>query len=569
MKDVFQYIDFYGPQLTLTFNKSDKYKTILGGLLTLLTIFIIIIYTIIFSKSLFSKSNFKIITSNTISPESSFDFSKFPLVVGFTNSEGILLKDERLFNIHFFDYNYTIKPEKNKKREIILTNKNLAYESCAKYKGNKTYFLNNSFSNFQLDYYQCIKPGENLTLYGKFGDITNGYRSLGIILNKCNNETLKKNRKNFTCFCKEDIEKKLYGFKIVFLYVSYNMNHYAFDGSHLFFSETGDYFGLTTEHQKIILTSFSKNIYITDKSFIFNTKDRREFFTLSDKMIDYDPITLNYKNYSTVTNDTFGVILMSMDGRVIMYNRSFEKITDLFVQLGGIYNLIIVIFKLIIKWITSKMKIIDFVNSLPFKQYKIEKNKQHHIKFYENNNNKYHSNLQLFAEINRLKLSREDNNNLSFNNSSELIMKKKNALEDIKEVNDSSKYAYNNISIHNSNSKSNNIKNINFRYNNDSIKEDIKKLGNSVMWFYICPIFLIKKFKKFKFFYFLYQRLVDNLSIEKLFIIMSKWPIIETIINDDINANNYIIKEKTNSYKFNSNKLSKVNCINIITKNNK
>ena len=549
MKDVFQYIDLYGPQMTLTFNKSYKYKTILGGVLTLFTVFIVIIYTIIFSKSLFSKDNFKIITSNTINPSSSFDFSNFPFLIGFSNPEGMVIEDEKLFNIQIFDYNYILQIEKNKTRNILFSSKKLPYENCKKYKNNRTYFLNNTFTGINLDNYQCIHPGSNLTLYGKFGDITNSYRALGIVVNKCNNETLRINKKNFTCYSEEDIKKKLFGFKVVLLYVSYNLNHYAFDGSHLLYSESGDNFGLTTEYKKLFLMSFSKNIYITDESFIFNNKNKSEFFSFSGKIIDYNPMYLNFGKSQTVTYDTFGAILLGMDGIVIEYNRSYEKITDLFVKLGGIYNLIIIIFKIITKWITSKTQIIDFVDSLPFKQYEVEKNK------HDRNENKYYSNLKLFSEINRPKLSKACNNNLSVNNSSELIMKKKNALEYIKREN-------------NDNNNSDNIKKIKFFYHNASIKKDIKKLGNNIIWFYICPIFIIKKFKTFNFFYFLYQRLIDNLSIEKLFNIMSKWPIIETVINDNIDANSYIIKEKTNSLKFNGKKLSKVNCINIITKNN-
>ena len=563
MKKVIQYIDLYGPQITLTYNKSYKYKTTLGGILTIFTIFAIIIYTILYSKILFSKNNFKIITSYTVNPSSSYDFSNFPFLIGFSSPEGMIVKDERLFNIKIFDYNYTLQIKKNTNRKFSLSSEEILYENCSKYKSNKTYFLNDTFSDINLDNYQCIKPGENLTLYGKFGDITNSFRSFGIILNKCNNETLRINKKNFSCYSEEDIKKKLIGFKVIILYISYNLNHYAVDGSHLFYHETGDYLGLTAELQKFFVMTFSKNVYITDKSFIFDNKNISEFFSLSGKIVDNYPMSLNFGSSQIVNNNTFGVILMSMDGTVVQYNRSFEKITDLFAKLGGIYNLIIIVSKIIIKWITSKRKIIDFVNSLPFKQYKIEKNKNYRN---DRNDNKFHSNLQLFVERNRPKLSKAENINninhnfnLSINNSSELILKKKNVLEDIKEVNS-------NKSNVNNNSK--NIKKIEFDYRNESIKKNIKKLGFNVLWFYICPFFFIKKCKKFNFFYFLYQRLIENLSIEKVFTVMSKWPIVETIINDKIKDNNYVIKEKTNIIKFNSKKLSRVNCINLKTLNN-
>ena len=66
----------------------------------------------------------------------------------------------------------------------------------------------------------CIKPGQNLSFYGKFGDVRNGYNGIRIYLNKCKNLTGSGN-----CYSKEITERILDKASISFSYYGAVINN--------------------------------------------------------------------------------------------------------------------------------------------------------------------------------------------------------------------------------------------------------------------------------------------------------------------------------------------------------
>ena len=519
-----RFFDLYGPKIHLSFQNSVTYKTNFGGILTILTILILISSTIILSISLLSRDNFKVITCTTFDSNSSYDFSHIPILFGFRNSEDMLLSDKRLFNLRLIDNKFDVKLTENDLRSIKIINKEFEYENCEKYRNNNSYFINNTFSNYNLSLFQCVKPGQNLTFYGKHGDLINGFRNLLIIVEKCNNETLKLKNENITCYGEEEINKKLSGIKLILLYVSYNLNHYSFDGKHIFLKESGEYFNFQFPDQKAYSISFSKNIYITDKSMLFNFKEKTEFFSYSSTSNNLDSKNINYVDIQSITDDTVGAVLFNMDGYITEYNRSYEKIMSLLVNLGGIYNLIIAVFKLITKFTTNKMKIIDLIKEISLRTYNIKREKKYSRKKVLNNQTK--SNMNLINNENKEIFVRQ-----SYLNSAHNVFDRKNFSINIK----------NNIKNSSENISQYKDKNEIYKTNNNNkiILENIKKIGVNIIWFYICPFSILKNFRKFNQISKLYMLLIENLSVEKLFAISNKWSITERFIND---SNNSLIK---------------------------
>ena len=521
--------DLYGSKINLSFQNSSTYKTKFGGILTILTILILISSTIVLSISLFNRDNFKIITCTTIDSNSNYDFSQIPILIGLTNYEGMLFSDKKLFNIRLIAYHYHATLTSDGTRAINITNKELQYENCEKYKNNNSYFKNNTFANITHSLYQCIKPGQNLTFYGKHGDLINGFRNLVIIIDKCNNETLKLKNENFSCYSEEEINKKLTGLKLILLYVSYNLNHFSFNGHHIFFKEAGDYFNFPFPVTKTYSISFSKNVYFTDTSMLFNFRDKKEFFSYSGTSSDLDTKSINYLDIQPINDDTVGTVLFNMDGTTIEYNRSYEKILSLLINLGGIYNFIIAVFKLITKFTTEKMKVIDLIKKISVKTYNLKRTKSNlKIKKLNNQlNNQTKSNMILNNNDNKIIIGKHSNYN-----SAQKIFASKNFCNIVK----------NNINSSNDNIRRFSINNeIHKIYNkNKIISENIKKIGFSFIWFYICPFEILKKCKKFRQFNRLYMMLLESLSIENYLAMSNKWSISEVSVNE--NSNNNLIR---------------------------
>ena len=529
MEDIIRYLDFYESNVTLAFKNSHTYKSLFGGILSILTFISILIITSIFTSSVLNKKNFKIISTSTINQFSSFDFSKLPLLIGLADPEGKLTDiDERLFNIIVTEYHLTVSKDINGNREISLNDKEFECDICEKYRGNKSYFLNNTFEKFELSRFQCIKPGQNLTFFGKYKDSINGYRGIRIILDKCNNETLKSKNKNITCYPKETIDNKLLNVKLTTYYTGYNINHYSFNNNHLLYIESGFYSRMSSKLFRSYEISFTKNIYITDNSVLFNHRTRTEFITTSGvRYDDFERDALNFKNSQRITENTIGVVSFFLDDNEVQHDRSFESILDVFSSLGGIINLLTIIFGFMNKYITSRLKKIDLIKTFLFESKTVK-------------NAKYSGNSKINGIINNSYFNKiipdksSSNNNLIVNNSKMNLIRNmknksvfnKNSVENLERV------IFNNIIRYRNNSM-NNINSIDINFNKNTnkfsiinkneLKVKFKKLGKKIICFYILPLFISNRCNKFNFIEELYLKVNINLSLERLYIVLKEW----------------------------------------------
>ena len=535
MEDIIKYVDFYDTDVTLSYKNTHYYKTLFGGILSIITFVSVLIITSIFSKSVFTKQNFKIISTSSINESSSFDFSKLPLLVGLANSNGVLMSvDERLFNIIITEYHLSNTIDENGNNNISISDKEFGCENCEKYRGNKSYFLNNTFENFELSRFQCIKPGQNLTFFGKYKDSINGYRGVRIIVNKCNNDTLKSKNKNTTCYPEEIINSKLLNVKIFTYYTGYNVNHYSFDDNHIYYIEAGYYSRLSSSVFKSYEISFTKNIYISDDSILFNRKTRKEYFTPSGSHYDeFDREALNFGDSKKINQDTIGVVSFFLDGEEKKHDRSFDSILDVFINLGGISNLITIIFGVTNKYITRRSKKIDLIETLLFEPNSVKRAKSSgisRINDIKNNN----------SNINKIIRDKSNsNNNILLINSSKMnfvtnmksrsvFKKTQNQTNNIEGVffNNIIRYRdYRDYSINKNNMDSNlNRNTINFScLSKVELKEKFKKLGKKIIFFYLLPSFISNRCDKINFIEKLFVKVNENLSIERIYKVLKEW----------------------------------------------
>ena len=540
MDNVIKFLDFYDTHVTFSYKNSHAYKTVFGGILSIITCLVLVIVTLIFAESVFSKENFKIISTSKINQFSNFDFSKIPILIGLADPGGSLMNiDEKLFNIIVTEYHLIVTKEKNHIINITINDTEFELDNCEKYKGNKSYFLNDTFKNFELSRFQCIKPGQNLTFFGKYKDSINGYRGMRIIVEKCNNESLKSKNKNITCYPKEIIDNKLLNVKLFTYYIGFNINHYSFDNNYLLYIESGYYSRFSTTIFKSYEASFTKNIYITDRSIIFNHRIRKEFITPSGCRTDEtDRDALNFRESKRMNENTIGVISLFLDGEEVKHDRSFESILDVFVNIGGISNLLTIIFGFMNKYVARRIKKIDLVKTLLFDKNIVQRLKSSRISKVNDNKSNKGNNNKIIPE------KKSYNNNLMINSSKMNFitnMKRKSFFINKNRPNDLERVIFNNI-IKNRNNHSVNKNNMENNFNKNSnnfsyssrteLKEKFNRFGKKIICFYILPFFISNRIENIKFIEKLYLNVNKNLSLEKLYFVLREWSNIkEKILN--------------------------------------
>ena len=279
---IFRTIDMYGASIPIYFQKESKYKTLFGSALTVLSILIIIIFIIIFLYELCSKGSFTIVSSTFINSDEIIDFSNIPFLFSLSNSEGEYIEfDEKLFTFSVFDTNYKKLINTKGKNEFQLVNTKIDIERCDKIRDKNPLF--NYFSNYNLSHYMCIKPGQNLTMYGRFGDQENGYKGFGIYIDRCHYDL-----KN--CYELNYINNLLSDVKFNFLTLENGIDHYRTNNTNIFYEIRADGRSLSTLFMKKFYYSFTSGHYLIDNSIIFTA--------LASTLEIYNSISLRFTKIS-------------------------------------------------------------------------------------------------------------------------------------------------------------------------------------------------------------------------------------------------------------------------------
>lgn len=348
----FRTLDMYGTPIPIYFQKESKYKTLFGSVLTILSILIIIIFIIIFLYELCSKGSFTIVSSNLIDSGEIIDFSNIPFLFSLSNSEGEYIEfDEKLFAFSVFDTNYKKFLNANGKYEFKLINRKIDIERCDKIRGENPLF--NYFSNYNLSHFMCIKPGQNLTMYGRFGDQENGYKGFGIYIDRCYSDL-----KN--CYGLSYINKLLSDVKFNFLTLENGIDHYRTNNTNVFYEIRADGRSLSTLFIKKFYYSFKSGHYLIDNSILFNSVKQFNFFQSSHSYMDLDSDSYN----SLITEHSLGYFAFNSDNNVIQYHKYYLKLSETLSSIGGCINIVSTITQFITFYLTNTLLFFDMIERL-------------------------------------------------------------------------------------------------------------------------------------------------------------------------------------------------------------
>ncbi len=181
----FKVLDVFGVNINLSYRKQRSYRTIAGGIISIIFFVLFFITCGMFLEELISKDDFNLITNSMIDPNITIDFN-VPILFRVGSSKGLVNYDERLFNFKVLLEQYLYYKENGKMIEKYVPSY-LSYDKCDKVLNNSKYV--EYFSDINLSTFYCINLDQNLSVKGIFGN--SGYNSsdFRIYVNRCSNDT--------------------------------------------------------------------------------------------------------------------------------------------------------------------------------------------------------------------------------------------------------------------------------------------------------------------------------------------------------------------------------------------
>ena len=473
-KDWLRRYDFLSVPTSLSFKNEYFYPTNLGAILTILLTFIIITIILYEIIALSEKTSFTLLSNQYTDLSQSIDFSKTPFLFEFTNHKGQIFDlDNKLFVLEAYQMQMQIDIGEDGSKIRNITNTKIELIKCDKILSNKP-----EYSDLDLSRFICIKPGPNLTSYGLSGDMNNPFKGIRIYINKCGGPN---------CYDTNEIIKQLNNAKFIVTYLSLSSNIFYLNNEKITYQLYSKYFSISTNILKKITFSFD-----IGRFYLFNNVASKKNISIDYIIGNEYSLDIDLDPSSTIQNNqyTLATIAFNYGGRVMETRKDVQTIFEAFSFIGNIFNIILTIFKVINSHFANKILFVDIFKTVFFKKENIKLN-----------NFKKSINLNNCININR-KNSLNHNNNLE---RSEQI------------------YFNNNINQNNS-IKPINIKNMpkngkNIIKKNYS-KKQIKNKGNisekKLIYYYLLPLWFLKRNKTFKCLYSIKDRICNYFSIEKI-----------------------------------------------------
>ena len=275
-KSLIKEINIYGVEFKLLYQKENNYTTSLDIILSLFSIIFVLIISIKYFSEFIQKQNFTIVTNyHPLTKNMPINFSSNPIFFGLYDWNG---------NIKRIDPSYcTLTLDLN--QHILIKNESLERIS----KNIKVHYCNESEETKQImnygydsEYYTCVKPNQNLTISGRYGDRLNGFDILEAHLNKCKNSS----ESNIKCKSEDEINNYLKNSFIHLFYLNYEVDHYNISNPFTQHFRV-DSFPISLNVIKRYFIYYTYSIYIQFTGFIFEKINKNFFYEFKDIQIDF------------------------------------------------------------------------------------------------------------------------------------------------------------------------------------------------------------------------------------------------------------------------------------------
>ena len=349
-KNMYKNFDLLRFPISLSYKNKYLYRTFIGATLTILCFIIVIAYFIFKLTQIIKKSSFSILSNEFQDPKDIINFTNTPILFALTDNNGNPMElNSKIVDFSVVMSEYTPNFDNKGNSHIIYLEKEIEIERCDK--------LNNSidfsyFAEYNISDFKCIKPSQNLTINGTYGDIVNGYKSLKINVKKCNN--LIEN-----CYNSDYIESIISNSKFVIIYLGYKTNFYSKNNKDIEKTIYSRSISLSSSFCKRVYYYLTIVKYKLYDDILLNKKREQIYFINRDMYVEFNPIQNNYLKDSNNNKDIFAFFSFVYDGNVIEYTKKVQKIGEVVSYVGNLFNIILTIFKIINNYFSNKILFID------------------------------------------------------------------------------------------------------------------------------------------------------------------------------------------------------------------
>ncbi len=422
MKGYFDKIDILSIQPSIKVKGNSRFTTILGKILSLISILSIIIMSMIIIIDVFIRKSYSMIYNTDSREVPSIKINETQIFLLLVDARGKELDEyDRYFNfmVKFWDIQF---PKEKKSYVPIIKIMDLPLRNCSDLKYKQ---FSSVYETLSKDYNSgiCIDFSNlNQSLYGSYGTV-DSYSTLNIYIRKCINSTLA-NKTN--CFPEDIIDRKLSQIFLSFGSIENDIDSNNFENPILKYYKN-DILPLSSTIFKNYFKEMNTIKFLSDSGYFIGNEKR--YISYRTERI-FESVDLRGKN--TLFPGTFSQITLRCSGKTEIYSRKYLKISSVFAEIGGTLNAILLIGKTLI-YIFSNNSMISYLVFF-FLNYEESHNLIKNDKISSKNNFKipfktYKRGLEKKNFINLQKINRKDflkeNKNIildkSYNNQNKII----------------------------------------------------------------------------------------------------------------------------------------------------
>jgi hypothetical protein len=328
------FFDFYGKEFKINVSGNERVKTLGGSLIGFLSLCTIIAYLVYQLIHVLNKDLTSVLYNETTTNIPVNNFTNVPLMFKVIDASGRKVPTEGLYSIEPIYINYSIEKDSQNISRGYIQKESIKLEPCEREKHLGAYL--DLFEKMDVEDYHCIPSGKhNMTLFGSFGDLVNGFSELIVYVTKCSNTSQK-------CFDEEKISKKLSGVYMVFAHVGYQIDNFNYTKPNQIKVITST-LSFTYHLLKRWNLSFMPMTYETDYGFIFEHRIQENYFTLNSIYPDVDPVPAGIIN----PNPQIASFHISNTESTGHYFRSYIKFSNIIASAGGVIKIIMTICQLL------------------------------------------------------------------------------------------------------------------------------------------------------------------------------------------------------------------------------
>ena len=150
--------------ISLSYKNKYLYRTFIGASLTIIGIIILVVYFIVKLIGSIQKKSFAIISNEFQNPKASINFTNIPILFGLADNIGNPIElNPKIVDFSVVLNEYVRNLDRNGNSHIIYLENQIEIDRCDKLNDSLDFSY---FDEYNLSYFKCIKPFQNLLING-------------------------------------------------------------------------------------------------------------------------------------------------------------------------------------------------------------------------------------------------------------------------------------------------------------------------------------------------------------------------------------------------------------------